>query len=511
MAASSDRERRSASRPRPWSGLGGALLASLLLAAVSLLAPFAPAFDPWAWLVWGREIAAFELDTGGGPSWKPLPSLAAVPLAGLGDAAPELWLLIARVGWLMSLLLAWRLAARLADPPGASAGPRLAAGALAALALLLLEDSFTPWLRQAAGGLSEPLLAALVLAAVDREIEGRRGQALALGTAAALIRPEAWPPLAAYAIWVWRREPDRRRSSRLGALRVGAAAALLAIPALWFVPDLLGAGDPLEGAVRAREGTGPPLGEAVEALGRGMAMLPAAIWIAAGLEVGHALRDGDRRIAVLALGAVAWILTVAAMAASGYAGLPRFMVPAAAIVAVLGGIGIARLGIAAFAVARGDRAASRGRAALAAALTLALLVQALPRARELPGEARRAAELADPTEAALALGAALRQAGAGCEKVASSELLIQTPLAWALERPLSEVRFGGQRRGSGIIVVEGPPPRRLRRAGAPIASVGGLTAYARECPGARDAARVADVSWPAPALASHTGGSSGSH
>src|SRR5918992_1700967 len=115
MPALIGRERRPTTGPGPRPALGVGLLASLPLAGLSLLAPIEPAFDPWAWLVWGREIADLELDTGGGPSWKPLPSLIAVPLAGLGDAAPELWLLIARAGGLMALVLAWRLAARLAD------------------------------------------------------------------------------------------------------------------------------------------------------------------------------------------------------------------------------------------------------------------------------------------------------------------------------------------------------------------------------------------------------------
>ena len=39
---------------------------------------------------------------------------------------------------------------------------------------------------------------ALVLGAVDRGLSRRHGQALALGFAAALLRPEAWPLLLAY-------------------------------------------------------------------------------------------------------------------------------------------------------------------------------------------------------------------------------------------------------------------------------------------------------------------------
>ena len=62
---------------------GGAVLvvAALALAALSLLRPWALAFDPWAWVVWGRETGRLALDTSSGPSWKPFPVLFTTPLA----------------------------------------------------------------------------------------------------------------------------------------------------------------------------------------------------------------------------------------------------------------------------------------------------------------------------------------------------------------------------------------------------------------------------------------------
>ena len=159
-----------------------------VLAAATLLAPFAPFYDPWGWLVWGREVAALDLDTGAGPSWKPLPVLVAALLSPAGDAAPALWLAIARAGWLAAVALAFRLAWRLADGPRAT---RAVAAAIAALGVVLLFDPFTSWVRQFAGGLSEPLLVALVLGAIDRGLARRPGQALVLGFAAALLRPRS--------------------------------------------------------------------------------------------------------------------------------------------------------------------------------------------------------------------------------------------------------------------------------------------------------------------------------
>ena len=48
------------------------IAACLALGGLSLLVPSEPSYDPLAWLIWGRELAHFHLDTNGGPSWKPL-------------------------------------------------------------------------------------------------------------------------------------------------------------------------------------------------------------------------------------------------------------------------------------------------------------------------------------------------------------------------------------------------------------------------------------------------------
>ena len=41
---------------------------ALMIGALSLLIPSTPSYDPWAWLVWGREIVHLNLHTTGGPS-----------------------------------------------------------------------------------------------------------------------------------------------------------------------------------------------------------------------------------------------------------------------------------------------------------------------------------------------------------------------------------------------------------------------------------------------------------
>ena len=64
---------------------------AVALAALSLLAPHAPGYDPWAWLIWGRELAQGGLDTREGPAFKPLPVLVDAGLWRLaGDDAARM-------------------------------------------------------------------------------------------------------------------------------------------------------------------------------------------------------------------------------------------------------------------------------------------------------------------------------------------------------------------------------------------------------------------------------------
>src|SRR5688572_6744377 len=97
-------------RARPFAVVA---VVSLGVAALSLLLPSTPSYDPWAWLIWGREIAAGDLDTTAGPAWKPLPVAVTALLAPFG-AAPDLWLLLARAAGIAAVLLVGRLAWRLA-------------------------------------------------------------------------------------------------------------------------------------------------------------------------------------------------------------------------------------------------------------------------------------------------------------------------------------------------------------------------------------------------------------
>jgi hypothetical protein len=428
------------------SGLHAGLAVALVLAAASLLLPFWPVYDPWAWLIWGRELMQGGLETAAGPSWKPLPVLVCAPLSLLGDAAPAGWLLVARAGWLCAPLLAGLLAARLAGPDAGRwrwAGAGLAAGSVA-----LTADSFTPPLRQFTGGLSEPLLVALVLGAVWAALDERRGVVLALGTAAALLRPEAWPFLAVWAFYATRERPR---------LRAAAIVVAVLVPLAWFVPDIVGAGNPLEGGETARAGGLEPL-DALAVLGRALAAPLPACWIGVLLLIGQgglvnrwftkAPPVGpDRTLNVLLVGAGAWILLVAVMAVAGFAGLPRFLAPATAVIAVLGGVGLAR------AAAGCGRASSHyprqssttpRLSALHAAIAATVFIAAAGfawRAAQVPGDVEvverqtrsidHLFDLVDMTGPERLLACQ--------DRVRMTQVREQTALTWKLEEPIAKV------------------------------------------------------------------------
>jgi hypothetical protein len=345
------------------------IAACVLLALLSLLLPSSPTYDPWAWINWGREILHVDLNTQQGPSWKPLPVAFTTVFAIFGGAAPALWLVAARAGALLAVAMAYRLASRFA---GRVAGVAAAVG-------VVLGETFV---RNAAIGNSEGLLVAFTLWAVERHLDGRRDHALALGFCAALLRPEVWPFLGAYAVWLWIAEPGLRK------LIAGLVAL---IPVLWFLPEVWGSGEPLRASSRAKEVIKGSLAladrPALEVAKQGVELVPAPLL--AGFVAGTGLavaglvrrrpRANDAVVAALAGAVVAWVALVAVMTQAGYAGNPRYLVAAAGLACVVGGVGLARLGgIAAALIERGRPSAHKAARAVAVALPLGALLFAIP-------------------------------------------------------------------------------------------------------------------------------------
>jgi hypothetical protein len=381
--------------------------ACLAIAALSLLVPWSLAFDPQAWVVWGRDAARFELDTHSGPSWKPLPVLLTTPLAATGDAAPALWLLLARTGALLALAGAAALAGRL--------GGR--AAAIAAAAVMALSPW---WAFNAALGNSEGMLAAAVLWAIVAHLDGRLHAALALATAAALLRPEVWPFFGAYCIWLWHGRH---------AARWAVGAAVVAVPLLWFGPDLVGIGGAV-GASRAARGEPSPgsagsadipffavLGDAATRL-----TVPGLLAAIAGAALGPKL------VRLLAGAALFWVVMVAAMAQAGYAGNPRYLVTAAAVGSVVAGVGAARVGAI---------AGRRRGAAVVAATVVAVGLVALPYLRDQADETRIRADRWDRLPELIA-AAGGPEALFACSRIRTAPD-VRPLVAWELDLPMLDL------------------------------------------------------------------------
>jgi hypothetical protein len=304
------------------------IVASLALAALTLLFPSAPTYDPWAWLVWGREILHLDLSTVAGPSWKPLPVFFTTPLALFGDAAPALWLVIARAGAIAAVVLAFCVARRLGG---------VVAGAAAAGGLLI-----APWfVRNAALGNSEGLMAAAVLAAVERHLAGRPRQAFACGVAAALLRPEAWPFLGLYALWLlW---------TQRGAVLKPLIAGIGCLPVLWFVPELWGSGNLTRAADRARQPlansaafTDHPAAQVFSNAAQ-LLTIPAGIGAAVAIVLviwGRIEREHALALLGIVVIVVLWVAEVAVMTTAGFSGNQRYLIVPAVLATVAGATGV---------------------------------------------------------------------------------------------------------------------------------------------------------------------------
>jgi hypothetical protein len=304
---------------RPWLLL---LLACLALAALAHFLPAGPTYDPWAWITWGREITEWNLDTRTGPSWKPLPVLFTTPFALAGnEAAPELWLVVAQAGGLLAFAFTYRLAARLAGWP---------AGLIAAGGLVLADE----FIRNFARGNSEGLLVGLCLWAIERHLDGRRRDAFLLGVAAGLLRPELWPFLLLYGLWLMWSQPHTR------VLVLGCGALTVVA---WLVPEYLGSGDFMRAASRAREPNPDSAAFADfpfwETFRRSASVLMVPLLLGAAIALARAWRARDRVRLILGGVAAALMVAVAAMTQAGFAGNLRYVALPAALVCVLAGAG----------------------------------------------------------------------------------------------------------------------------------------------------------------------------
>jgi hypothetical protein len=347
---------RSLAERRPVSFWWGVSLALAGLTAAAW--PTVPSYDPWSWIVWGREVTDPHISffIGSGPSWKPLPFFFTLVYGALGGAAPTLWVITARTGGIAGLIGAWRLSAQLCRRAGLPWWSGAVAGVLAAVGIVLTAPS-SGWTYYFFRGASEPLLIGVWVWAIDRLIARRHWQAFMLVVAEGLMRPEAWPFLVVYGVWLFWRMPS---------MRVWVVLGWIVQPVGWFVPPWISTGQPFLAATHAADYNGgltAGLDRLKGVLDRGLGIQPLpllalgvfavllALWLGrAALPRGRAALvhwfDSDPSevpiVVGLAIATIAWWAIVVAMTEDGYPGLERFYLPAAAMICVLSGYGLVR-------------------------------------------------------------------------------------------------------------------------------------------------------------------------
>jgi hypothetical protein len=178
---------------------------------------------------------------------------------------------------------------------------------------------------------SDQLNVALCLAAIDAHLGRRPRLALAVLVAAALGRPELWPFVALYAVWLWLRVPGARPWSLLG---------LALIPVAWFsVPALTSnsifhAGDLALNQVTIIHGN-----KVVGVIERWRSLYELPVQIAAGLGVVLAAVRRDLETLGLAGVAALWVVIEIAFAYHGWSAVSRYLIePAAVMVVIAGGL-----------------------------------------------------------------------------------------------------------------------------------------------------------------------------
>jgi hypothetical protein len=179
-----------------------------------------------------------------------------------------------------------------------------------------------------------------VLGAILAHVSGRRGWAFVLAIGAGLLRPEAWPFLGLYALWLLL--DDRRRLPWL----VGGLATL---PVLWLGPEVWGSGNAFRASDRAQNPrrnspafADDPAGEVVR---NALGMLPVIAVVGVVLAVAIALagraRTAEQKLALfLAALGTAWIGLVAVMTIRGFSGNERYLIAPGALLIVAGAAGI---------------------------------------------------------------------------------------------------------------------------------------------------------------------------
>jgi hypothetical protein len=290
-----------------------------------------PDYDGFGWLVWGRQVLHWNLNTDGAPSWKPLTFVFTLPYALAGAAQLWLWMVTSVAGAVGGCVFAARIAFKLTGPaPGRRYAPYVAAG-FAGICLLGI-DTYSHLVLIAN---SDPLIVTLCLGAIDCHLSGRRRLAFTFLVGAALGRPEVWVFAALYAGWAWRRAPAMRWLLVLG---------IALIPVFWFtIPALTShswfiAGDLALGQKTVIHGS-----KILGVISRFRSLYELPMQLAALLGIGLAAARRDRVTLAIAGAGVLWVVIEIAFAYHGWSAVSRYLIEPAGVMVVLAGAAVGRV------------------------------------------------------------------------------------------------------------------------------------------------------------------------
>jgi hypothetical protein len=403
--------------------------AGVVIAALAIVrwANTRPGYDPYGWLVWGHQTLLGALNTNASPSWKPLPYLFTVPYALAGHYQLWLWMTTSVAVSISGMVFAGRIAYRLTDAPPERRWAAIVAAAFAVLTINGIQDYWHYILSDQ----SDPMIASLVLAAVDCHLSRRYRWAFALGILASLGRPEIWPFVGLYAIWAWRAVPSMRR------FLIGGFVFLAV---MWFGIPWISSKSPFQSANNAFN-SGRRLHHDLifGTIGRFLDLQPHGLEVAAVLSLGLALWRRDRATLALAGLAAIWVIVEIVFVLHGWPGVPRYMFGAGALVAVIAAVGVGR-GLAQVASLRSPP----GLAALAiivavvASLVPAALSDARAEHKDLKAQRQRTSTLNKLTAQIDALGGPDRFHACG-EPL--TRLQYQSAVAWSLHLNVATVGY----------------------------------------------------------------------
>jgi hypothetical protein len=314
-------------RDYPWWSIGiGLVLFSIVFVLVT---GTRPGYDPYGWLIWGHQTWAGTLDLGGAPSWKPLPYFFTVPFALFGHYELWLWMFTSVTISLSGALFAGRIAYQLVGAgEGGDRRPALFAAVFAAVTLLGLED----YMHFVLSMQSDTMIVSLCLGSIDQAIAGRPRWAFAIGCLASLGRPEAWSWLAPWTLWMWFRDPSLRK------MFVGGWAFILF---MWFGIPTITNGRPLL-AEQLALSSPRELHEnkIIGTFHRFTELQWIPIQLAAIMTTIVAYLRRNWTILWLALATVVWVIVETVLVLRGLPGVPRYMFEPAAVMTVIGAVGV---------------------------------------------------------------------------------------------------------------------------------------------------------------------------